>query len=234
MNKRKPLTLHPKAHKAYTKFVNTARLVNQQLDSDSTSYVYEDLIHIFELGTALLNRRLMNKEGGVSEQTTSKKSLYEEMKEAECISYIQQTYLNYGKYDPETLKFPSIQIDSSIQDIMNLRDPKAIRTRKVAILKALDLKQIQEGRQHFIVHKSFSKHNQEVQKKEEFKHQKFEELVSKIKNSWKGEFYDDNVKDFFRGAREEYNLFKDSCHKFGVEVFEESSELVFRYTGGTQ
>lgn len=48
----------PKAKKAYFTFVNTARLVNQK------HHVSEDLIHIFNLGTTLLNLRMQRHSGG--------------------------------------------------------------------------------------------------------------------------------------------------------------------------
>jgi len=218
---RKPITFRKDVYDAYSNFVNTARLVNKKF------YVYEEIKYIFELGTTLLNLRLQRSMGGGGTQTDTQRSIYDEMKEAECISYIQQSYLDYGKIDPETFKLPLQVFRGTIQDFLGIRDKEAVNARKIAILKALELKQIQEGSNHFIVHRNYRSVSQE-QKAAELD---FNNVVEGIKKSYNKKLYDTRVKSIL-GSQEKYLSFQQYCIDYNIVMKrDEENSVYFEYQG---
>lgn len=150
------------------------------------------------------------------------------MKEAECISFIQQEFLAMGDYDPSTFKIPLSAITSTIQDVIGLRDKEAIHYRKVAILRALELKQIQEGRQHFVVHISYyGKDKDEVQSSSEFL-----DIKIKIDEHPLKRMSENHIKRTL-GDANKYQKFLEQCSQMSIEVTtDEDGEKVFSILEG--
>ncbi len=218
MKKSYCVKMSKKSYEAYFTFVNTSRLVNKRF------HVSDELVHILNLGTTLLNRRLQLSMGGGSDTPTSKTDIFNEMKEAECISFIQQEYLALGNFDPLTLKIPSNNIEKAIMNIIGIRDKHAILNRKKAIIYALDLKQIREGKEHWIVHQSYMSQN----KFEKEFDSDFQNLSEKIKSSLTGKLGSFAVQQILKDSKK-YTVFKKISINYGIKISMDSEdEIIFK------
>lgn len=150
--KKKPVLMLEDSHRSYMQFVNTARLVNERFD------ITQELVYLFNLGTALLHRRLQKKGlnnymgvGGLAQ--TDIKQAQQDQQEAEILYLLDE---HFGNIDPRYFKMPKVAFINIIIQYFGVRDTDAINIRKILVLSNFKLKEVRIGKDRFIVHQTWS------------------------------------------------------------------------------
>lgn len=150
--KQKPVKMLEDSHRAYMQFVNTARLVNESFD------ITQELVYLFNLGTALLHKRLQRKGlnnymgvGGLAQ--TDIKQAQQDQQEAEILYLLDE---QFGDIDPRYFKMPKVAFINIIMQNFGVKDKDAINIRKILVMSNFKLKEVRIGKDRFVVHQLWS------------------------------------------------------------------------------